>query len=588
MVPNRGELTCSWQKRCLGLASAILLAYHQAMVKRREFLKGGLAALGFGLGGVRPVQQLSPSQQLSHPVRPLPPTLDSKIVDGLPYASWFQGDDFRDPSEIPFHSIFQGQLPRPSEEVDVAVIGGGISGLAAAHLLSDRRPVIFDLRARFGGNAQGESWRGTRFSLGSAYIITPDPGSFLENIYHDLGLHKVKRDSFPPDPVELQGEIQKGFWNGDGLSVEEQIAFMAYAEVVNRMANEQYPEIPLPGNPVAAAAVRALDTQTFRQNVEEQMGIPLTPILAAAIQAYFYSSFGAGIDAISAASGWNFIAAEEFGRWVFPGGNSYIAERLWSKLLHVEQSGPRDRPKMLRPNSTVVDVRRKGNRQVVTWLDKSGKAHSLRARFVVMAGSKHICKYALHNLEERDPVKYEAMQQIETMPYVIANVLLDKPVQRDFYDIFLVGDDSFPMSPHDFESDSRPVDMVNGNFALSPNQPRSVLTFYWPLPWFTARFGLLINSPWKNYARTLAGPVRSALELLEIPETDVRQIRMARWGHAVPLARPGLIADGTAEELLRPYDENVYFVNQDNWALPAVENSLLDANFVAQQIRSRL
>ena len=167
-------------------------------------------------------------------------------------------------------------------------------------------------------------------------------------------------------------------------------------------------------------------------------------------------------------------------------------------------------------------------------------------------------------------------------------MLLDKPIQRDFYDIFLVGDTSFPMDPNEFESASRPVDMVNGNFALSKNQPRSALTFNRPLPWFTARFGLLINSPWKSYARTLASPVRSALELLKIPETDVRQIRVARWGHAVPLAKPGLIADGTAEELLRPFDDNVYFVNQDNWALPAVENSLLAAEFVAGQIRSRI
>ena len=47
-------------------------------------------------------------------------------------------------------------------------------------------------------------------------------------------------------------------------------------------------------------------------------------------------------------------------------------------------------------------------------------------------------------------------------------------------------------------------------------------------------------------------------------------------------------ADGYAGHLRRPFDEQVYFANQDNWALPAIENSLLDARWVAEEIRGRL
>ncbi len=64
----------------------------------------------------------------------------------------------------------------------MAVIGGGISGLATAYMLSEHRPVVFDIHPQFGGNAQGEAWRGTSYSLGSAYVITPDEGTFLERI----------------------------------------------------------------------------------------------------------------------------------------------------------------------------------------------------------------------------------------------------------------------------------------------------------------------------------------------------------------------------------------------------------------------
>ncbi len=55
-------------------------------------------------------------------------------------------------------------------------------------------------------------------------------------------------------------------------------------------------------------------------------------------------------------------------------------------------------------------------------------------------------------------------------------------------------------------------------------------------------------------------------------------------GQAVPPARVGAIADGTAEQLRGPVDDRIYFVNQDNWVLPAVDNCLLDAEIHVPQV----
>ena len=68
----------------------------------------------------------------------------------------------------------------------------------------------------------------------------------------------------------------------------------------------------------------------------------------------------------------------------------------------------------------------------------------------------------------------------------------------------------------------------------------------------------------------------------------MRQVRLTRWGHAMPIPRPGYIANGLVETAHRPIGNNLYFVNQDNWALPAVENSLLDAKSVTDTIRGML
>ncbi len=563
------------------------------MPDRRQFLQHGLVAAGLGLtaglslrlSGTPPPP---PPGGASNPFLQLPPNPQSTLVNGIPFAPWFTGDDFPDPNSIPFHVAWNGSPPAPTEEVEVAIVGGGLSGLASAFLLKQHHPVLFDLRPRFGGNALGEKWLGQHASLGSAYFITPDPGTFLNRFYRRLGLHLVKEEALPPDPVVINGAIQGNFWSGQGLSPTEQFAFQRYAAVVTHMAHNAYPEIPLSTSPGAAHAVRTLDLVDFRSNVEAQMGVPLTPLLAAAVQGYFYSSFGVGMEDISAAAGWNFVAAEEFGRWVLPGGNAWMAHRLWQKLRAVELARPPSAPPLLRAGARVVDVRRAGPKVLVTWIDDNQQTRSLLADEVIMACGKHICRHVLHNLASLDPDKHAAMQRVETMAYVVANVLLDVPPPLSSYDVFLVENQAFPMTAQAFEAAPRPVDVLNGSFAEQGFPQKSVLTLYWPLPWFTARFSLLINDPWQNYASTLVPYLNSVLGMLNVAPSAVRQVRLSRWGHAMPVARPNFIADGVPHELLRPFQDHIWFVNQDNWALPAVENSLLDAESVTAQVRENL
>jgi hypothetical protein len=73
--------------------------------------------------------------------------------------------------------------------------------------------------------------------------------------------------------------------------------------------------------------------------------------------------------------------------------------------------------------------------------------------------------------------------------------------------------------------------------------------------------------------------------LLEIDAARVRQVRMTRWGHAVPVSAVGFIAGGHAAAVRRPIDNRIFFVNQDNWALPAVETALQEAFTFAPAVR---
>lgn len=576
------------------------------MQSRREVLRGGLGI--FALGSIGPMvgaalgstelnllNQIQPKRMTVDPVkasRPLAPRFfDSKprLIDGFKFKSWFEGDDFRE--DIPFHTQQNdfpgGQPPLPQEEVDVVVIGGGISGLTSAYALREYNPVLFEVHERFGGNAQGGTINGSEYSLGSAYFITPDPGTRLNTLYQELGLHDAVRVDGDPAPVEIEGKLHEDIWTGLGVPKDDIPAYEAYRALVNEMA-KNYPDVPF-----TEPWMIELDRISLRQHIEDEMGMPVPAALAAAIQAYCYSSFAGGWEEISATLGWNFLAAEEFGRWVLPGGNAYMADQLWQKLYPLDQADPEHAPH-LRPGRRVVDLRiQEDGRSLVTWVEKDGTFASLLAKEVVMACPKNIARHIIHNLEAEEDERYNAMR-LTRRAYLVATVVCDRPIPSNFYDIFLLENpEDFPMTEGEATSFMRYTDVTNGSFTAGehpnsiPGKP-GILTLYWPLPFESARFTLILNDPIETYATALAAKLRNTLKLVGLPDTCVQEIRFARWGHALPLARVGFLSDGIPAILMEPYRESVHFVNQDNWALPAVENSMLDALNVAETIKGRL
>lgn len=71
--------------------------------------------------------------------------------------------------------------------------------------------------------------------------------------------------------------------------------------MVTAVSETEYPEIPLSPGPILAVEVRELDRSDSKTKLEVRMGVrPLPPCLAARKQAYFHTSFGVGMEQISA------------------------------------------------------------------------------------------------------------------------------------------------------------------------------------------------------------------------------------------------------------------------------------------------
>ncbi len=566
---------------------------------RRTFIGAGLGAVALGLtapgafgrnplGGA--ISATPRGVGASAPFKPLPFTPSSVLIDGIPFAPTFTGDRFFNP-----HPGFPAidKSPVPDEETDVVIVGGGMSGIATAYMMREQRPVLLEMWDRFGGNAQGETWRGAYYSLGSAYIISPDKGSFLEAFYKDLGLDDAHRLSIEDETLEVDGMVRTDFWEGLDLPPEQVKQFEAYAGLVELMG-EEYPEIPFPKGD--EDFIFDLDRRTLKDHVEATLGGPVPPLLEAGIQSYCYSSFCAGWEEISAASGWNFVSAEEFGRWVFPGGNAYMINQMWRRLARLKAKGGGG--PVLRGGCQVVDIRLDGPDHVLVThrvTDKIvdgepvGKLRTIRARRVVVACPKFIAKHLIKDIDNLDHEKTEAIHSLNYNAYIVGNVLLNRPIPRDFYDIFLLGKEGeFPTNGGDASIQRKVVDMTQGTYNSAQNK-YGTLTLFWPLPWGSSRFTLVHGeASHRDYAKRLAAQLPGMLKLIDMSVDDIVQVRLTQWGHAMPMAEPNFIASGRAHAAQRPIDDRIFFINQDNWALPAVENGLLDANIYIPQLLGTL
>jgi len=65
-------------------------------------------------------------------------------------------------------------------------------------------------------------------------------------------------------------------------------------------------------------------------------------------------------------------------------------------------------------------------------------------------------------------------------------------------------------------------------------------------------------------------------------------LRITRWGHAIPVAQKGLLKAGVYDEMRKPFQDRVYFVEQDNWPLPSFETALDEAFIWTDVIKSKL
>jgi protoporphyrinogen oxidase len=469
----------------------------------------------------------------------------------------------------------KGGIPAPSEIVPIVVIGGGMSGLTAAFRLQDLKPIVLEQAEQFGGNAKAERWEGTDYTIGAAYINPPEAGTISDQLLTDLGIKpKFRVETGKDEMVEMKGQFKAPFWTGVTDPTQPHEFKRVYDKFMS-MSPDGIPTIPPDPNDDAAkrAELNRLDSMTMAEWVKQELGA-VHPHVEELLREYAWSSLLTDYEEVSAAQMLNFFISDLTAIQTLPGGNAGISQALFD---HLKKKLP---DCSLRPGCLVIDISQDATGVRVCYEGPDGNLKTIQAKSVVNTSAKFISKIVVSGLPDD---QIDAIDSLDYRAFVVANVLLKNPIKSPGYDVFSMTGE-VPKDPKKEIANRVYTDLTFANWSQGDQTAHGVVSLFRPYPYDGGRKELYKPTAFDKIKADFKTAVPTLLTSMGIDPASVVEIRLSRWGHALPCAKKGLIADGTVEKASRPIGK-VFFGQQDNWASPCFESAIAAATFAADSAR---
>jgi protoporphyrinogen oxidase len=256
---------------------------------------------------------------------------------------------------------------------------------------------------------------------------------------------------------------------------------------------------------------------------------------------YGPSNWGATTEDTAAALGIDDLQAigadsvPEFYTW--PGGLGAITKKL-SEILQPKF------PDQMQLGATTIAVVPDKSEVQLTYM-QGGELKTVAAKTVVMACPKFITRRLVQGLSEKQS---DAMHQIRYIPYVVVNLIFDKPVFNKSYDTWCPGN-SF-------------TDFIVADWVIR-NQPGykqkyNILTCYTPMS-EDERSSLLSGDGARKKAVSVLDDFQ---KLFPGSNVDPVEVHIYRRGHPLYMSTPGLYTN--VQPVVRESMDRVFFANTDS------------------------
>ncbi len=509
----------------------------------------------------------------------------------------------RDPSLC--HRVRDGAVPVYTGEIaleiiDVVIIGGGVSGLAAARRLlrsGVTNLLLVDNERELGGQSRAGELGGLPYPYAAHFVEAPHPrAAYLVALYRELGIVSAIDDrGWPvinPDH-QLDAPLIKtranGRWETD--SFPSQIAQSADLAALKRFYGEMFAwanwrdelDRPAFGTPVALTSpdetVRSLDRISMADYLRQQQ-LSGSPLLRWYVDSRLINEYGTDSSQTSAWSGIHFWAATPRGfdelspkeqretvvlSW--PEGNAFLARGMARELI----------PQQVALERLAVRVRNRPQWAEVTLLDtRTGGMRTVRARQVIYAAQKNMIYRVMPELASAGRFEFRSCRYV---PWITAAVLVRRLPRAGG------GPPAWDNIPY---GRGWSLGYISGAHVAKRGadyRGPAILSFYGALyANMTAERRELLQGGFEHWA----GLIAAELERMHPGiGRDIEQMELHKWAHPMIVPAPDHLWGTERQQMKQPLGR-VHFANCDVGGLAVFEEAVYRGIAAAQEVIAAL